>query len=114
VGEDGTGAVDRSGHLYARVCEPTHDTRRVITTDRLLVRALANTALHELGHFIADLDHSQDLTNFMTTVGPTGKDRNFEAVRDWYAGPKTWTKEQHDRLVEKLKSGVYCDPIQFK
>jgi hypothetical protein len=114
LGEDGMGDVDIAAHYYGRVCGPTKDERRVLITDQLLAKALANTALHELGHFIAGLEHSEDLNNYMTTVGPVGGARTFKSVQGWYAGPKTWTQDQRDKLIEALRTGNYNDPLQVQ
>src|SRR5262249_55052821 len=74
LGEDAGETVYVKAHKELRVCNApdpvTHkqDTRRVLTASWLLGPALANTGIHELGHFIANLDHVSDSMNFMSTL----------------------------------------------
>src|SRR5208283_2445755 len=87
LGEDGTGNVWVRAHGELRVCGKANavtgkrDTRRFLTNDVLLGRALANTAMHELGHFIADLDHSSDMQNYMMTMGIPRDKRTLSTQR---------------------------------
>ena len=72
LGEDAGEAVFVRAHQDMRVCGPvdpktnTRDTRRFLNASWLLGPALANTGLHELGHFIANLEHTTDPTNIMS------------------------------------------------
>jgi len=56
----------------------------------LLGPALANTGLHELGHFIANLEH---LTIIMSGGGSKQKlaERNIKTQREFWATPQTST-----------------------
>src|ERR1041384_1476890 len=66
LGEDAGETVFVRAHRDLRVCGPIdsktrkQDTRKILTAFWLLGPALANTAIHELGHFIADLEHVND------------------------------------------------------
>lgn len=110
LGEDGGQAIYVRAHRDMRVCGPTdpatgkRDTRKVLTTSWLLGPALANTAIHELGHFIADLDHVNDSTNFMSTLGPPTEARTLKSLRAFFAGKQDFTSEQTRRLVEQIKA----------
>jgi hypothetical protein len=97
-------------HRNLRVCGVANqetgkrDLRRFLTTDWLLGRALANTAMHELGHFIADLDHTSDLGNYMFTWGIPKAQRNLQTQRQAWAGVKTFTGDQRAKIIQQLKA----------
>src|ERR1700732_1830158 len=107
LGEEGTRILVKA-HRELRVCGPPdpvsgkRDTRKVLTTFWLLGPALANTALHELGHFIADLEDVSDMSNYMSTLEPMEK-RTLMSRRTAKAGKQTFTEDQKDRLVKQLK-----------
>jgi hypothetical protein len=109
LGEDAGHEVWVKAHQNLRVCGVTNpktgqrDTRRFLTTDWLLGRALANTALHELGHFIADLDHASDIHNYMFTIGIPKEQRNLRTQREAWAGVKIFTSEQRAKIIQQLK-----------
>jgi hypothetical protein len=109
LGEDAGEAVFVRAHRDLRVCGPIdpatrkRDTRRVLTASWLLGPALANTAIHELGHFIADLEHVNDPTNFMSTMGPPKEQRTLKSQRAFWAGKQEFTGEQKRRLVKQIK-----------
>jgi hypothetical protein len=113
LGDDNSGYVSIAGHLYLRVCGPSdprtgkRDTRRVLTTDRMFAQALANTTLHELGHFIADLEDNRIPGNFMSTLGPKNSERTLQTMRKYFGARLQWTKDQHTKLVGCLRSGTY-------
>ena len=94
-----------------RVCGPvdpetsTRATRRFLNASWLLGPALANTGLHELGHFIANLEH---LTIIMSGGGSKQKlaERNIKTQREFWATPQTFNDRQKKRLVAQLKVGV--------
>jgi hypothetical protein len=121
MGDDGTGDVDIGQHQDWRVCGPTdprtghRDRRIVLGTARLLARALANTAMHELGHFVADLPDlgggPENLTNYMTTVEPPTREKTMASMRRWLAGPQHFSAEQQQRVIEHLRSGNFFDPL---
>jgi hypothetical protein len=117
LGDDGTGYIGIQAHRSLRVCGPVdsagrRDVRRFLASDRLLARALANTSLHELGHFIAGLEHASDLGNYMATGGLQVRERTMKSQRSFWAGPKSWFPDQEDRLVEHLRTGRYVDPLE--
>lgn len=79
------------------------DLCRFLNKDWLLGRALANTALHELGHFIADLDHTTTANNYMFTGGIPKDQGNIRSQRETWAGAKTFTLDQRAKIVQQLK-----------
>jgi hypothetical protein len=113
LGDDASGYIGIRAHWGLRVCGPTdpltgtRDVRRILTTDRLLGRALGNTGVHELGHFISNEQHVTAATNYMSTSGPSTRQRTMESQRIFWVGPKSWTSEQTRRLVECLRTGDY-------
>jgi hypothetical protein len=106
-GEDGGEAVFVKAHREFRVCGPPvsgkRDTRKVLTPSWLLGPALANTGLHELGHFIANLDHEKDPSNFMITGQPPMEKRSMMSQRNWFAGKQTFTDDQKKKLIKQLE-----------
>jgi hypothetical protein len=118
LGDDGTGQVDVDRHRGVRVCGPKdpvtgfQDRRVVLGTPQLLARALVNTAIHELGHFVANLDHSEDLRNYMTTAGPGKSHSTMSSMRSWLAGPMTFTHAQKQKMIMHLGKGEYFDPLK--
>ena len=109
LGEDAGHAVWVRAHQNLRVCGVANpktgqrDLRRFLTTDWLLGRALANTALHELGHFIADLDDTSAPANYMFTLGIPKEQRNLRTQRQTWAGVKSFTTDQRAKIVQQLK-----------
>jgi hypothetical protein len=115
LGEDAGEAVFVRAHQDMRVCGPvgprtsTLDTRRFLNASWLLGPALANTSLHELGHFIAKLEHTTDPTNIMSDgfSKPKLAERNIKTQRAFWATPQTFNDDQKKRLVEQLKAGAW-------
>jgi len=75
-------------------------------------RFVGNTAVHELGHMIATLEHTNDPDNYMLSVGRTGANlprerRNRTSMRFHWAGTKSFTSDQADRLVGAIRTGQY-------
>jgi hypothetical protein len=109
LGEDAGETVFVKAHQDLRVCGPIdqktrkQDHRKVLTTFWLLGPALANTAIHELGHFIADLEHVSDSTNFMSTMGPPKEKRTLKIQREFWAGNQMFTAEQKKQLVKQIR-----------
>lgn len=113
LGEDGTGSVFVQAHRELRVCGVRDratgqwDTSRFLTNDWLLGRALANTAIHELGHFIANEDHSADSRNYMMTGSPPVAQRSVQSQREHWAGQKSFTSTQRTRLIAQIRAGEW-------
>ena len=112
LGDDVTQIIWVRAHTDRRVCGSVNqrgerDLRRFLTTDSLIGRALANTAIHELGHWIADLEHVEDLNNFMSWRLLPVAQRTVETMRKDYAGKKIFTDEQEGKLVKQLKAGEW-------
>ena len=121
LGEDAGESVFVRAHQDLRVCGPVdpktglRDLRKVLTTSWLLGPALATTGLHELGHFIAQLDHLEDPTNIMNTgkSQPKVADRTLKTQRDFWAGSLTFNDDQKNKLIAQLKTGVWLGDMSF-
>jgi hypothetical protein len=113
LGEDASETVFVKAHRDLRVCGPIdpktnkQDKRRVLTASWLLGPAMANTAIHELGHFIADLEHVNDSMNFMSTMGPPKETRTLKSQREFWAGHPMFTTDQTKRLVKQIKEETW-------
>lgn len=99
-------------HRDWRVCGPvrtdgTRDLRKFMSGDRRLGRALANTAIHELGHFIAFFDESSDHSNYMTTGGLPKNVRTRSNQRELFAGHKSFNAEQKAQIVAQFRIKVW-------
>jgi hypothetical protein len=120
LGDDGLRTVSVGGHRSLRVCSVAdpetqqRDLRRVLTNHWLMAHALANTAMHELGHFIADLEHSTDPKNYMITGSLAPEQRNIRSVREFFAGQQSFTPEQRQKLVVQLRSEEWLGDITFE
>lgn len=120
LGDDGATTVSIGGHRAIRVCSAANpetqkrDIRRVLTNHWLMAHAMANTAMHELGHFIADLDHSPDPTNYMVTGGLPVAQKNIRSQREFFAGQQSFTPEQRQKLVAQLRSEQWLGDITFE
>jgi hypothetical protein len=115
LGEDAGESVFVRAHRDLPVCGPVdpktkrRDTRRFLTTSWLLGPALANTALHELGHFIANLQHTREPMNIMFD-GPDPfpvAERTIKNQREFWGTPWTFNDDQKRRLVMQLTIGVW-------
>lgn len=115
LGEEGGESVFVRAHQDLRVCGPVdpktgnRDTRRILTTSWLLGPALATTGLHELGHFIAQLDHFEDPMNIMNTgkSQPKLEDRTLKSQREFWAANSTFNDDQKKKLIAQLAAGVW-------
>lgn len=120
LGEDGGGNIWVRAHRELRVCgkaDPAtgkRDTRRFLTNDVLLGRALANTAMHELGHFIADLDHTSDMQNYMMTLGLPKDKRTLRTQRETWAGHQSFNDAQKQKLVTQLKKREWLGDMKVE
>ncbi|MBV9783208.1 MAG: hypothetical protein JO264_05255 [Acidisphaera sp.] len=119
LGEDAGESVFVRAHRDLRVCGPVDpktrrkDTRKILTAFWLLGPALGNTGIHELGHFIADLQHVNDPGNFMSTMGPALDQRTMATQREFWAGKKTFNDEQKKKLVKQIGEGKWLLDITF-
>lgn len=118
-GEDGGEAVFVNAHREARVCAVdaqtgSRDKRRFLGAGYLLGRALANTAIHELGHFIALLDDLADSSNYMISGKAPPGDRNVRGKQRFFGGHKTFTADQREKLVKQIKAGEWLGDLGFR
>jgi hypothetical protein len=74
---------------------------------------MANTSIHELGHFIANLEHVNDSTNFMNTGGPPKQERTMASQREFWAGKKMFTANQKKRLIKQLKEEKWLGDLDI-
>jgi len=119
LGLDGGEDVFVRAHRDLTVCGPVdkktnrRDNRRILTTSWLLEPALATTALHELGHIIAALDHFEDPMNIMNTGAsrPKVADRTLRKEREFWAANSTFNDDQKKKLIEHFKSGVWTNTM---
>jgi hypothetical protein len=66
-----------------------------------------------LGHFIADLEHVNDSTNFMSTMGPPKEKRTLQSQREFWAGKQRFTDDQKKRLVKQLKEEKWLGDLEM-
>jgi hypothetical protein len=113
LGEDAAGVIYVNAHRELRVCSAVNpkagnrDARRFLGTGYLLGRALANTAIHELGHFIANLDHVGDSSNYMITGDPPPQERTVRGKQKFFAGRQSFTSDQRQKLVKQIRAGEW-------
>jgi len=119
LGEDAGETVFVKAHRELRVCNAPdpktgkQDTRKVLGPFWLLGPALANTGIHELGHFIAKLDHVNDSLNFMSTMGPPKETRTLAVQREFWAGKKMFTDEQKKKLVKQIREEKWLGDMEI-
>lgn len=76
--------------------------------DEVFAQALANTAIHELGHRIAELEHTSDLGNYMYSQQPMPDAlRGKGKLRAQLSGKKTFTPQQEAALSCAIRSANY-------
>ena len=113
---DGGDRVFALVHQDWRVCGPeradgTRDLRTFMSGDRRLGRALANTAIHELGHFIAFFDESHDQTNYMTSGGIPKNERTRSNQRELFAGHKSFNPDQKRQIVAQFRTKTWLGAL---
>ena len=131
LGEEGGGQVFIGAHEDLRVCSspertPQGDIDYVSTIERvfdpkekLFAQVVAHTALHELGHILAKLEHTDDRTNYMFTTAESGSglpkwERTRERLRRHYGDPQSFSEDQIKRMVCALRSGHYAGGMRVK
>jgi hypothetical protein len=75
-------------------------------------RALGNTAVHELGHMMAHLEHTDDPNNFMYSVAGLGanlprEQRTRETMRRHWARLLSFDASQSKRLMCAMQIGYF-------
>jgi len=115
LGTCGTGNIYITAHQYMGVCgdKPKIRNTRVLTTDEVLGHALANTGIHELGHYVGGFDDNRISGNFMSTLGAPRSSRTVQSMRAYFAGTMSWTPDQEKELVARIKSGNMAFDEEF-
>ena len=111
---ESSGAVMIEAHRSLASCTTDPRTarllrRRVLTYDVLLGRALFNTAMHELGHIVAALEHVREPGNYMVTGNPPVWLRTRSGRREFFGGHKRFTVEQQERMVAQIRLGTWLN-----
>jgi len=70
--------------------------------------------MHELGHFIVNLDHVNDSGNFMTIFGPPVDKRTMAVQREFWAGKMVFSPGQQRKLIDQLKTKEWLGDLQMK
>ena len=118
LGEDGGEVVFVKAHRNLRVCSAPdphtgkRDLRRILTNDWLVARALANTAIHELGHFIADLKDTTNTGTFMSTGDLPVAQRTRASQRQHWAGKQVFKDDEKRKIIHQLKTGEWLGDFQ--
>ncbi len=99
-------------HLQLRTCTGNAPGPVLYkATDRDFALALGNTAAHELGHRLANLDEVGDLGNMMFKEtegsGSSPHLRSRAAALTRLSGKKSWNAAQREALVLAIRSGNY-------
>lgn len=106
-------------HLQLRTCNGSAPGPAIFTAaDRDFALALGNTAAHELGHRLANLDEVGDLSNMMFKEtdgsGPSPHLRSRSAALARLSGKKSWNTTQRDALVQAIMSGNYVGGMRTR
>ena len=126
LGNEGGGDIFVGAHESLRVCGgPRGDPRDPQGIDYVsqlehvfengepeFAHFVANTCVHELGHVMAQLDHTSDPGNFMHSTPTLGANlppdrRTRENMRRHWAGRKTFTPDQARALVCAIRTGNF-------
>jgi hypothetical protein len=80
-------------------------------------RFVANTAVHELGHIMAKLEHTEDRTNFMFDQGGSAnlprELRTRESMRRYWSSRLTFNSDQERRLVCAIQTGNFSGGLEM-
>jgi hypothetical protein len=121
LGQDAGGAVWVGAHEAMRACGDIHgdpqdpqDLDHSSQIDPLFdngepefARFVANTAVHELGHIMANLEHSLDRYNFMSNEDLPFELRNRDNLRQFYSSRLHFDAAQVHRLVCAIQTGDF-------
>ncbi len=119
LGVEGGGLIYVGAHKDLRVCggpvtdasgrmDYTPGIERVFEDDEPeFARAVANTALHEIGHMLAQLEHSPDPRDFMITGSPPRERRTRRYMREFFGGEKRFSDKDKPALICALRTGHY-------
>jgi hypothetical protein len=126
-GVEGGGDIFVGAHEDLRICcGPIRDYRtdeidyitqilRVFEPDEPeFGRFVGNTAVHELGHMISQLDHSTAPDNFMITGNLPRGMRTRENMRRFFGGPKSFSSDQIPRLVGAIRLNQFAGGMRME
>jgi hypothetical protein len=120
LGVEGGGLVFVDAHTHMRVCGGRNPLEALFgTNDPELAHAIGNTAVHEIGHRLASLDHVPDPSNFLYAVPGIGANlppgqRSRESLRKHFGGKKSFNEEQRKALMLAIGSGYYSGGERIK
>jgi hypothetical protein len=127
LGIEGGGDIFVGAHEDLRVCcgplrDPQNPGEIDYVTQILLVfddgesafgRFVGNTAVHELGHMMAQLDHTSFRGNFMYSGNLPRNMRTLESMRRHWAGHKSFSSDQSCRLIEAIRTNSFTGGMQI-
>ncbi|HEY9206912.1 MAG TPA: DUF4157 domain-containing protein [Candidatus Methanoperedens sp.] len=127
LGVEGGGDIFVGAHEDLRVCcGPIFDpiTREIDYITQILRvfepdeaefgRFVGNTAVHELGHIMSQLDHVSSRDNFMATGNLPRNMRTQQNMRRYWAGRKTFSSDQITRLVQAIRNNQFTGGMQLR
>jgi hypothetical protein len=133
LGNEGGGDIFVGAHKDLRVCGgPQRDPERpgeidyVSQIERVFDeeeeafgRFVGNTAVHELGHLMAQLDHTSGPSNYMHSQGALGANlpremRTRANMRRHWAGRKNFTADQARTLTEAIRTGRFTGGMRIE
>jgi outer membrane protein OmpA-like peptidoglycan-associated protein len=131
LGMDGGGEIFVGAHRDLRVCsgivlnaqgQPDHQSQLEHVfefNEPEFAVAVANTAIHELGHIMAQLPHVNDFSNFMHSAGRLGSDlpqnmRTRKTMRQHYAQRGRFDAAQSAKLVCAIQTGFFPNVIRTR
>lgn len=113
LGIEGGGVVFVDAHTQMRVCGGASPLETLFgAQDDAMAHAIGNTAMHEMGHRLASLDHAPDPGNFLYSAPGIGANlpaaqRSRENLRKHFGGKKQFNGEQRKALLQAIASGYY-------
>jgi hypothetical protein len=75
-------------------------------------RFVGNTAVHELGHIMAQLEHTPVRSNFMYSGNLPQGMRTMQSMRQHWAGQKSLSSDQNHRLVEAIRTNQFSGGME--
>lgn len=120
LGIEGGGVVFVDAHTQMRVCGGPNPLEALFgAQDPAMAHAIGNTAMHEMGHRLASLDHALDPGNFLYSAPGIGSNlppaqRSRENLRKHFGGKKRFNDDQRKALIQAIASGYYSGGERIK